>query len=468
MKKNTTPKIYNDVKIVDAVSDGNALGKTDDNMVILIPYGTPGDVVDVQIIGKKKSIKCGKIVGFHEKSPYRVTPTCEHYGLCGGCKWQHMNYEAQLKFKQKQVVDALTRIGKVPLEDINPIIGAETTEYYRNKLEFTFSDFRWMPEGEFKNGEERNLNGLGFHLPGMFDRIIDVKKCFLQADPSNEIRNFVRDYALDNNLSFYNLKRHEGLLRNLLIRISNAGGLMVGLIVSENDKKSFFPLLDQLKEKFPQITSLIYIINNKFNDDYSDCEAFVFAGEEHLIEQMENLKFVVGPQSFYQTNHEQAYKLYKIAREFAALTGDEVVYDLYTGTGAIANFVAAKAAKVVGIEYVEQAVKNAVENSKLNNISNTVFYHGDMAKVLNDEFIAKNGVPDVIITDPPRAGMHPDVINCILKYMPKRVVYVSCNPATQARDISMMTEKYSVDAVQPVDMFPHTQHVENVVLLVRG
>ncbi|MCK9302487.1 MAG: 23S rRNA (uracil(1939)-C(5))-methyltransferase RlmD [Bacteroidales bacterium] len=463
--KNNTPQIFTNVDIIDAASDGNAVGKTADNLILFVPYGAPGDNVDVQVTKKRKSFKYGKIIAFNKLSENRVEPKCEHYTMCGGCKWQHLNYKSQLFFKQKQVADALTRIAKVNVDDVLPILPSDNTEYYRNKLEFTFSDFRWMPEGEFKSGEPRNLNGLGFHLPGMFDRVIDVKKCYLQAYPSDDIRLFVKNYALEHELTFYNVKTHSGLLRNLMIRQSNTGGLMVVLVVNYNAEKEFLPLLSELQNAFPQITSLMYIINDKFNDDYADRDVKLFYGEDHLVEEMENFKFIVSPKSFYQTNHEQAYKLYKVAREFANLTGKEIVYDLYTGTGTIAVFVSAKAKKVVGIEYVEQAVNNAVVNAEINGINNLSFFTGDMAKILTEDFIAKNGTPDVIITDPPRAGMHPDVINQILKCSPERIVYVSCNPATQARDIALLSEKYDVKKVQPVDMFPHTQHVENVALL---
>ncbi|MBR5719855.1 MAG: 23S rRNA (uracil(1939)-C(5))-methyltransferase RlmD [Bacteroidales bacterium] len=457
--------LLTDLEIIDAASDGNAVAKKDD-LVFFIPFGAPGDVVDAETVKKKKSFRIAKIVNIKKPSPHRIQPFCKYFGLCGGCKWQHLDYQSQLFYKQKQVVDALTRIGKVNVNNINDIISSDKTTYYRNKLEYTFSNFKWMSDGEFKSKEERNLNGIGFHLPNMYDRIIDIEECFFQPEPSNQIRNSFRDYAISHNLTFYNVKKHEGLLRNLIIRCSNTGGLMVVLVVNENDTDSFFPLLDFIRDSFPQITSLMYVVNRKFNDDIGDQNVIPYYGEDHLIEEMENIRFYVGPKSFYQTNHDQAYKLYKVAREFADLQGDEIVYDLYTGAGTIANFVASKAKKVVGIEYVEQAIENAIYNSSINNITNTSFFAGDMAKVLTDDFINANGRPDVIITDPPRAGMHDKVIAQILKCSPKKIVYVSCNPATQARDISLLSEKYSIGRIQPVDMFPHTQHVENVVELI--
>lgn len=467
--KKKPPKIYENVEIFDAASDGNAVGRCDDDIVVFVPFAAPGDVVDIQITRKKKSFKFGKILRFHKYSEHRVEPVCEHFGLCGGCKWQHVDYNYQLQFKQKQVKDALERIGHIPTKDMTPIIGADNIYFYRNKLEFTFCDFRWMPTGEFESldKDNRNLNGLGFHLPNMFDRVININKCFLQPDPSNSIRNFVKEYADNHHLEFYNIKKHTGFLRNLVIRMSNTGGLMVVVVVSENDDEKLFPLLDAIYDEFTDITSLMYCVNSKLNDDYSDLEVILYKGDDHLVEQMDDLKFIVGPKSFYQTNHEQAYKLYSKALEFAELNGDEVVYDLYTGTGTIANFVAPHAQKVIGIEYVEQAVENAKENAKLNNLSNAFFISGDMAKVLTDDFIEKHGKADVVITDPPRAGMHKDVVSQLLKLEPTKIVYVSCNPSTQARDVELLSEKYIVDRIQPVDMFPHTKHVENIVRLMK-
>lgn len=456
---------FENIEIVDAASDGTAVAKVND-MVVFIPYGAPGDIVDIQIVKKKKSFKVGKIVDIKIPSSCRVEPFCSHYGLCGGCKWQHLDYQAQLKYKQKQVVDALMRIGKITVDDISQIIPSDKTTFYRNKLEFTFSNFKWMTEGEYKKDEDRNLNGVGFHLSGMFDRIVDIDKCYFQQDPSNQIRNAIRNYAMERGITFYNVKKHEGFLRNLIIRFSNSGGLMVVLVVNDNDEQVLFPLLDYVKDSFPQITSLMYVVNQKFNDDIGDQTVITYYGDDHLIETMEDLKFYVGPKSFYQTNHEQALKLYQVARDFADLQGDEVVYDLYTGTGTIALFVSGRAKKVVGIEYVEQAVENAKVNAVINGIENTSFFAGDMAKILTKEFIATHGKPDVIITDPPRAGMHDSVIAQILDCKPRKIVYVSCNPATQARDISLLSSSYEVGRIQPVDMFPHTQHVENVVELI--
>lgn len=456
---------FENIEIVDAASDGTAVAKVND-MVVFIPYGAPGDIVDIQIVKKKKSFKVGKIVDIKIPSSCRVEPFCSHYGLCGGCKWQHLDYQAQLKYKQKQVVDALMRIGKITVDDISQIIPSDKTTFYRNKLEFTFSNFKWMTEGEYKKDEDRNLNGVGFHLSGMFDRIVDIDKCYFQQDPSNQIRNAIRNYAMERGITFYNVKKHEGFLRNLIIRFSNSGGLMVVLVVNDNDEQVLFPLLDYVKDSFPQITSLMYVVNQKFNDDIGDQTVITYYGDDHLIETMEDLKFYVGPKSFYQTNHEQALKLYQVARDFADLQGDEVVYDLYTGTGTIALFVSGRAKKVVGIEYVEQAVENANVNAVINGIENTSFFAGDMAKILTKEFIATHGKPDVIITDPPRAGMHDSVIAQILDCKPRKIVYVSCNPATQARDINLLSSSYEVGRIQPVDMFPHTQHVENVVELI--
>lgn len=456
---------FENIEIVDAASDGTAVAKVND-MVVFIPYGAPGDIVDIQIVKKKKSFKVGKIVDIKIPSSCRVEPFCSHYGLCGGCKWQHLDYQAQLKYKQKQVVDALMRIGKITVDDISQIIPSDKTTFYRNKLEFTFSNFKWMTEGEYKKDEDRNLNGVGFHLSGMFDRIVDIDKCYFQQDPSNQIRNAIRNYAMERGITFYNVKKHKGFLRNLIIRFSNSGGLMVVLVVNDNDEQVLFPLLDYVKDSFPQITSLMYVVNQKFNDDIGDQTVITYYGDDHLIETMEDLKFYVGPKSFYQTNHEQALKLYQVARDFADLQGDEVVYDLYTGTGTIALFVSGRAKKVVGIEYVEQAVENAKVNAVINGIENTSFFAGDMAKILTKEFIATHGKPDVIITDPPRAGMHDSVIAQILDCKPRKIVYVSCNPATQARDISLLSSSYEVGRIQPVDMFPHTQHVENVVELI--
>ena len=439
------------------------------DMVVFVPYVVPGDVVDLQVKRKKNKYAEAVAVKFHEFSPKRAVPFCQHYGVCGGCKWQCLTYEDQIKYKQKQVTDNLTRIGKVELPEISPILGSEKTEFYRNKLEFTFSDKRWLTEEEVKAEVQYDqMNAVGFHIPGAFDKVLAIEKCWLQDDISNQIRNTIRDYAYEHGLAFYNIRNHEGLLRNLMIRTSSTGELMVLLQVrvsQDKDLDETKKLLAHVADKFPQITSLLYVVNNKCNDTINDLDVEVFKGNDHIFEEMEGLRFKVGPKSFYQTNSEQAYNLYKVARKFAGLTGDELVYDLYTGTGTIANFVSRKAKKVVGIEYVPEAIEDAKVNSAINNITNTLFYAGDMKDMLTQDFINEHGRPDVIITDPPRAGMHNDVIDVILFAEPKRIVYVSCNPATQARDLSLLDAKYKVMAVQPVDMFPHTHHVENVVLL---
>ena len=456
------------VTITDVAAEGKALAKVND-LVVFVPYVVPGDVVDLQVKRKKNKYAEAVAVKFHEFSPKRAVPFCQHYGVCGGCKWQCLTYEDQIKYKQKQVTDNLTRIGKVELPEISPILGSEKTEFYRNKLEFTFSDKRWLTEEEVKAEVQYDqMNAVGFHIPGAFDKVLAIEKCWLQDDISNQIRNTIRDYAYEHGLAFYNIRNHEGLLRNLMIRTSSTGELMVLLQVrvsQDKDLDKTKKLLAHVADKFPQITSLLYVVNNKCNDTINDLDVEVFKGNDHIFEEMEGLRFKVGPKSFYQTNSEQAYNLYKVTREFAGLTGDELVYDLYTGTGTIANFVSRKAKKVVGIEYVPEAIEDAKVNSAINNITNTLFYAGDMKDMLTQDFINEHGRPDIIITDPPRAGMHNDVIDVILFAEPKRIVYVSCNPATQARDLSLLDAKYKVMAVQPVDMFPHTHHVENVVLL---
>ena len=466
-KKKALP-LLEKVTITDVAAEGKALAKVND-LVVFVPYVVPGDVVDLQVKRKKNKYAEAVAVKFHEYSPKRAVPFCQHYGVCGGCKWQCLSYEDQIKYKQKQVTDNLTRIGKVELPEISPILGSEKTEFYRNKLEFTFSDKRWLTEEEVKAEVQYDqMNAVGFHIPGAFDKVLAIEKCWLQDDISNQIRNTIRDYAYEHGLAFYNIRNHEGLLRNLMIRTSSTGELMVLLQVrvsSDKDLEETKELLAHVADKFPQITSLLYVVNNKCNDTINDLDVEVFKGNDHIFEEMEGLRFKVGPKSFYQTNSEQAYNLYKVTREFAGLTGDELVYDLYTGTGTIANFVSRKAKKVVGIEYVPEAIEDAKVNSAINNITNTLFYAGDMKDMLTQDFINEHGRPDVIITDPPRAGMHNDVIDVILFAEPKRIVYVSCNPATQARDLALLDVKYKVMAVQPVDMFPHTHHVENVVLL---
>lgn len=440
-------------------------------LVIFVPYVVPGDVVDLQVKRKKSHYAEAVAVKFHEKSPLRTEPFCSHFGVCGGCKWQCLSYEEQLKYKQKQVFDNLTRIGKVELPEFRPILGSEKTRFYRNKLEFTFSNKRWLTEEEVKQDVKYDqMNAVGFHIPGAFDKVLAIDKCWLQDDISNQIRNAVRDYAYAHNFPFFDLRTQEGLLRNIMIRTSSTGELMVVLQCKVTDgegRRKMEEILQFMADSFPQITSLMYVINNKCNDTIGDLDVEVFKGNDHIFEEMEGLRFKVGPKSFYQTNSEQAYNLYKVAREFAGLTGNELVYDLYTGTGTIANFVARQARKVVGIEYVPEAIEDAKVNSALNGIDNTLFYAGDMKDILTNDFIAEHGRPDVIITDPPRAGMHNDVIDVILAAEPKCIVYVSCNPATQARDLQLLDGKYKVTAVQPVDMFPHTHHVENVVQLER-
>ena len=440
-------------------------------LVIFVPYVVPGDVVDLQVKRKKNHYAEAVAVKFHEKSPLRTEPFCSHFGVCGGCKWQCLSYEEQLKYKQKQVFDNLTRIGKVELPEFRPILGSGKTRFYRNKLEFTFSNKRWLTEEEVKQDVKYDqMNAVGFHIPGAFDKVLAIDKCWLQDDISNQIRNAVRDYAYAHNFPFFDLRTQEGLLRNIMIRTSSTGELMVVLqckVTDDEGRRKMEEILQFMADSFPQITSLMYVINNKCNDTIGDLDVEVFKGNDHIFEEMEGLRFKVGPKSFYQTNSEQAYNLYKVAREFAELTGNELVYDLYTGTGTIANFVARQARKVVGIEYVPEAIEDAKVNSALNGIDNTLFYAGDMKDILTNDFIAEHGRPDVIITDPPRAGMHNDVIDVILAAEPKRIVYVSCNPATQARDLQLLDGKYKVTAVQPVDMFPHTHHVENVVQLER-
>ena len=468
-KKKELP-LLEKVTITDVAAEGKAVAKVNE-LVIFVPYVLPGDVVDLQVKRKKNHYAEAVAVKFHEKSPLRTEPFCSHFGVCGGCKWQCLSYEEQLKYKQKQVFDNLTRIGKVELPEFRPILGSEKTRFYRNKLEFTFSNKRWLTEEEVKQDVKYDqMNAVGFHIPGAFDKVLAIDKCWLQDDISNQIRNAVRDYAYAHDFPFFDLRTQEGLLRNIMIRTSSTGELMVVLqckVTDDEDRRKMEEMLQFMANSFPQITSLMYVINNKCNDTIGDLDVEVFKGNDHIFEEMEGLRFKVGPKSFYQTNSEQAYNLYKVAREFAGLTGNELVYDLYTGTGTIANFVARQARKVVGIEYVPEAIEDAKVNSALNGIDNTLFYAGDMKDILTNDFIAEHGRPDVIITDPPRAGMHNDVIDVILAAEPKRIVYVSCNPATQARDLQLLDGKYKVTAVQPVDMFPHTHHVENVVQLER-
>ena len=466
MKRTKKPlPVLENVTIVDVAAEGKAIAKIND-LVVFIPFVAPGDVVDIQLTRKKNSYAEGKAIKIHSYSPERVEPVCEHFGVCGGCKWQHLNYQAQLTYKQKQVTDNLTRIGKIELPEISPILGSKQTTHYRNKLEFTFSNKRWMTEEEIKSGTQfEDMNALGFHIPTLFDKVLDIKKCWLQDDISNQIRLAVRHYATANNLPFFDLRNQNGFMRNMIVRTTTTGELMLIMVFFKEQKEERENLLNHLLSLFPQITSLVYIINEKANDTITDQDVILYHGKDHIFEQMEELKFKIGAKSFYQTNSNQAYELYKIVRNFAQLTGNELVYDLYTGTGTIANFVAHQAKKVIGIEYVPEAIEDAKVNSELNQVKNTLFYAGDMKDILNDDFIGLHGHPDVIITDPPRAGMHADVIDAILFAAPERIVYVSCNPATQARDLSLLDGQYKVTKVQPVDMFPHTHHVENVVQL---
>ena len=457
--------ILTDITITDIAAEGKAIAKVND-IVIFVPFVVPGDVVDLQVTRKKSSFMEARAIHFHSYSTNRAEAFCEHYGICGGCKWQILPYSEQIRFKQKQVVDNLTRIGKIELPEVTPILGSAKTKYYRNKLEFTFSNKRWRTTEEINEGKIFDtMNAVGFHIPGQFDKVLDINRCWLQTEDTNEIRNEIRRYALEKGLTFFDLRAQEGFLRTLMVRTTSTGELMLIVVFFHEDKEAQDALLQHLADRFPQITSLLYIINSKANDTITDQEVLVFKGNECIYEEMEGLKFKIGPKSFYQTNSDQAYELYKITRNFAGLTGQELVYDLYTGTGTIANFVAHQARQVIGIEYVPEAIEDAVINSALNKIENTLFYAGDMKDILNTTFIETHGKPDVIITDPPRAGMHEDVVNAILFAAPKRIVYVSCNPATQARDLQLLCNDYDVTAVQPVDMFPHTHHVENVVLL---
>jgi 23S rRNA (uracil1939-C5)-methyltransferase len=463
-KRKPNPLLEN-IRIIDLAAEGKAIAKVD-GMVVFVPFAVPGDLVDIQVTKKRKSYMEGFITKYHELSKERVDPFCSHYGVCGGCKWQNLPYAKQLELKQKQVSDQLTRIGKVDFPEINAILGSAKTQYYRNKLEFTFSHSRWLTREEIASKVEfEHQPVLGFHVPGMFDKVFDVRDCYLQPEPSNSIRLAAGDFALKNSYTFYNIRAGKGLLRNLTIRTASTGDVMVILSVFEDDKPKIYGLLDYIKNSFPQITSLFYVVNPKVNDTINDLDIICYHGNSFIMEEMEGIKFKVGPKSFYQTNSHQAYELYKITRDYAALTGEEIVYDLYTGTGTIANFIASKCKKVVGVEYVPEAIEDAKENSILNGIANTSFFAGDMKDVLKEAFFAENGYPDVIILDPPRAGVHQDVIDSVRLANPKRIVYVSCNPATQARDISLLSEDYRVTKVQPVDMFPHTHHVENVVLL---
>ena len=453
------------LEITGVAAEGKSIARWND-LVVFIPYGAPGDVADVKIDRKKHSFAEGHIVKLIKPSENRVEPFCEHFGVCGGCKWQHLPYAEQLKCKQQQVADALQRIAKVELPPINPILGSARTQRYRNKLEFTFSNKSWLTFEQLQSGKEfSNRNAAGFHIPGAFDKVLDINKCWLQDDVSNEMRLFIKDYALSHGYTFYDIRNNCGLMRNMVVRTASTGETMLVVVFGENDEEAIASVMGAVAERFGQITSLMYVVNTKVNDSLTDQTFVLFKGRDYIEEEMEGLRFRIGPKSFYQTNSLQAYELYKVARCMARLSGSELVYDLYTGTGTIANFVARQARKVVGIEYVPEAIEDAKLNSKVNGIDNTLFYAGDMKDVLTQGFIEEHGRPDVMIIDPPRAGMHEDVVNVILNAAPQRLVYVSCNPATQARDIAMLDCKYRVAEVQPVDMFPHTHHVENVVAM---
>lgn len=465
-KKKVLPE-YENVSISDVAAEGKSIARIDD-MVVFVPYGVPGDIVNIKLDKKKKNYGEGHITKIINPSDLRVKPFCQHFGICGGCKWQHLPYSYQLKCKQQQVVDALQRIAKVELPAINDILGSIRTERYRNKLEFTFSNKCWLTFEQMNSGEVyEDRRALGFHIPGAFDKVLDIKECHLQDEISDRIRLFIRDFAISNNYEFYDIRQQKGFLRNIVIRTASTEEVMLIVVFKEYDKNRIEALLDAIKNEFPEITSLMYVVNGKVNDTISDQDVILYSGRDYIIEQMGDLKFRVGPKSFYQTNSLQAFELYKVAHRMARLSGNELVYDLYTGTGTIANFVARDAREVIGIEYVEDAIADAKINSQANGITNTAFFAGDMKDVLTREFVAEHGTPDVMIIDPPRAGMHQDVVDVILDAEPSRIVYVSCNPATQARDIALLDCKYKVEEVQPVDMFPHTQHVENVVALNR-
>ena len=466
MSRRNKKQVFTNVEVIDAGAKGKTVGKAPDGKVIFLPNAVPGDVVDVQTFKKRKSYYEGKATVFHSLSDKRTEPVCEHFGTCGGCKWQHMGYEHQLFYKQKEVVNNLTRLGHIELPEVTPIKGSDKQYFYRNKMEFSFSDSRWLTLEEIQSDEDLgDKNALGFHIPGMWDKILDVNNCHLQADPSNVIRNAVKDFAVKNEMEFFNTRNQTGLLRTLMIRTTSIGEIMILVQFFKEDKANRELLLDFLSEEFPEITSLQYVVNEKANDTIYDQDVICYKGRDHIFEDMEGLKFKINAKSFYQTNSEQAYELYKITRDFAGLTGDELVYDLYTGTGTIAQFVAKQAKKVVGVESVPDAIVAAKENAQLNNINNVEFYVGDMKNVFNDSFLQTHGQPDVIITDPPRDGMHKDVVQQLINIVAKKIVYVSCNSATQARDLAILNDMYKVTKVQPVDMFPQTHHVENVVLL---
>jgi 23S rRNA (uracil1939-C5)-methyltransferase len=465
-RRKNKKQVFTNVEVVDAGAKGKSIAKADDGRVIFLSNAVPGDIVDVQTHKKRKSYFEGKAIAFHKLSEKRTDPKCEHFGTCGGCKWQFMDYKYQLEYKENEVINNLRRIGHLDLPEVTPILGSAEQYFYRNKMEFSFSDSRWLTFEEIESDEDLgDRNALGFHIPGMWDKILNVDKCWLQADPSNAIRNSVRNFAIENGLEFFNTRQQKGLLRTMMIRTTSIGELMVMIQFYDDNQTKRELLLDHLSEKFPEITSLQYVVNQKANDTIYDQNVVCYKGRDHIFEEMEGLKFKINAKSFYQTNSEQAFELYKITREFAGLTGDELVYDLYTGTGTIAQFVAKEVKHVIGVESVPDAITAAKENAQFNGIENVDFFVGDMKNVFNDAFIAANGQPDVIITDPPRDGMHKDVVEQILKIAPKRVVYVSCNSATQARDLALMKDDYTIIKTQAVDMFPQTHHVENVVLL---
>lgn len=465
-KRKELPVVEN-VEITGVAAEGKSIARVDD-MVVFIPYGAPGDVVNIKLDKKKRSYAEAHIVDMLKPSPDRDAPVCEHFGVCGGCKWQHIPYESQLRHKRDQVVDALTRIAKVEIPEVNPTLGSKETFCYRNKLEYTFSCKCWITFEDLRSGREiADRNALGFHIPGAFDKVLDIKKCWLQDDLSNRIRLFVRQYALAKGYEFYDIKAQQGLMRTLMVRIASTGEVMLIVVFARPEQEKIDDMMGAIAAEFPEITSLLYVVNQKVNDTIADQEVITYRGRDYINEEMEGLQFRIGPKSFYQTNSLQAYELYKVARRMACLKPDDLVYDLYTGTGTIANFVARQVKKVVGIEYVPEAIADAKLNSEVNGIDNTIFFAGDMKDVLTDGFIAEHGRPDVMIIDPPRAGMHEDVVNVILNARPERIVYVSCNPATQARDLALMDSLYRVEEVQPVDMFPHTHHVENVVRMTR-
>ncbi|TBN06772.1 23S rRNA (uracil(1939)-C(5))-methyltransferase RlmD [Hyunsoonleella flava] len=465
-RRNSKRKLFEQLEVIDAGAKGKTVAKAPDGKVVFLSNTVPGDVVDVQTFKKRKAYYEGKATNFHKLSEKRVTPKCDYFGTCGGCKWQDMGYEHQLYYKQKEVVNNLTRIGHIDLPEITPILGSDKQYFYRNKMEFSFSDSRWLTKEEIQSNEDLgDRNALGFHIPGMWDKILDINKCHLQADPSNAIRNAVKQFAVENALEFFNTRQQNGFLRTMMIRTSSTGDIMVLIQFFKEDIEKRTLLLDFIAEEFPEITSLQYVINGKGNDTIYDQKVICYKGDDHIFEEMEGLRFKINAKSFYQTNSEQAYELYKITRDFAGLSGNELVYDLYTGTGTIAQFVSKKAKKVVGVESVPDAIAAAKENAQLNNITNVDFYVGDMKQVFNDAFIEAHGHPDVVITDPPRDGMHKDVVAQLLNIAAEKIVYVSCNSATQARDLALLNDMYKVTKVQPVDMFPQTFHVENVVLL---